>query len=108
MACTRWGEQQFDADEAFALAGLAAALCNVERESAGVVAPGLGLFGSGKKLADVIEQSGICRQVRAGRPMAFWSTTTSRLMLSRPVMSPAVVTTGASSASASSEAVSLR
>ncbi len=90
-------EQQFDADEAFALAGLATPLGDVERESAGVVAPGLRLFGRGEQFADVIEQSGICRQVRAGsstdgllvdhhQPLDAVETRNARRLSSRPVL----------------------
>ena len=60
-------EQQLDHDEALALAGLAAALGDVEREPPGVVAAGARRLGRGEQLADVIEQAGVGREVRARR-----------------------------------------
>ena len=60
-------EQQLDHHEAFALAGLAAALGDVEREAPGVVAAGARRLGRGEQLAHVIEQPGVGREVRARR-----------------------------------------
>ena len=60
-------EQQLDHDEPLALAGLAAALGDVEREPPGVVAPGARRLRRGEQLADVVEQAGVGREVRARR-----------------------------------------
>ncbi|MNH02460.1 hypothetical protein D3C79_617010 [compost metagenome] len=60
-------EQQLDADEAFALAVLAAPLGNVEGETPGIEAFCLGLFGGGEQLAHMVEQAGVGGQVGAGR-----------------------------------------
>ena len=60
-------EEQLDHHEALALAGLAAALGDVEREPPGVVAAGLRRLGRGEQLADVVEQPGVGGQVRARR-----------------------------------------
>ena len=48
-------EEQLDADEAFSLARVAAALGDVEGEAAGVVMAGAGGFRGGEQLADVVE-----------------------------------------------------
>ena len=60
-------EEQLDHDEALALAGLAAALGDVEREPPGVVAARPRRLGRGEQLAHVIEQPGVGREVRARR-----------------------------------------
>ena len=60
-------EEQLDHHEAFALAGLAAALRDVEREAAGVVAARARRLRRGEQLAHVIEQAGVGREVRARR-----------------------------------------
>ena len=60
-------EQQLDHDEPLALARLAAAFGDVEREPPGVVVPGPRLFGRGEQLADMVEQPGVGRQVRPRR-----------------------------------------
>ncbi|MNM86210.1 hypothetical protein D3C81_983550 [compost metagenome] len=59
-------EQQLDADKAFALAGNAAALGDVEREAPGIEALRLGLLGGGKQFAHGVEQAGVGGQVGAG------------------------------------------
>ena len=60
-------EEQLDHHEAFALAVLAAALGDVEREPPGVVAAGPRRLGRGEELADVVEQARVGGEVRARR-----------------------------------------
>ena len=60
-------EQQLDADEALALAGLAAALGDVEGEAAGVVAARARRRRRGEQLAHVVEQAGVGGEVGARR-----------------------------------------
>ncbi len=60
-------KQQLDAHKAFALAMLAASFRDVEREAAGIVSPRLRHFRRSEQLAYVIEQSGVCCEVRARR-----------------------------------------
>ena len=59
-------EQQLDADESLTLAGLAAALRDVEGEAPGIVARARA-SGRGEQLADVVEEAGIGCEVRARR-----------------------------------------
>ena len=73
VADRAWGvdarqEEQLDHDEALALAVLAAALGDVEREPPGVVAAGPRRLGRGEELADVVEQARVGGEVRARRP----------------------------------------
>jgi hypothetical protein len=56
-----------DLDDAVALAGLAAAALDVEREAAGLVAARLGFGQAGEPVADRREGAGIGRRVRARR-----------------------------------------
>ena len=56
-----------DLDDAVALAGLAAAALDVEREAAGLVAARLGFRQAGEPFADRREGAGIGRRVRARR-----------------------------------------
>ena len=56
-----------DLDDAVALAGLAAAALDVEREAAGLVAARLGFRQAGEPFADRRERAGIGRRVRARR-----------------------------------------
>ena len=58
-------EEQLDHHEALALAGLASALGDVEREPPRVVLPRPRLLGRGEELADAVEQAGVGRQVGA-------------------------------------------
>ena len=60
-------EEQLDADEALALAGLAAALGDVEREAAGVVAARARRRRRGEQLAHVVEEAGVGGEVGARR-----------------------------------------
>ncbi len=60
-------EQQFDADEAFALTGFAASLRDVEGKPAGIVAPGARLLRRGEQLSHVIQQARVRRKIRARR-----------------------------------------
>ncbi len=60
-------EQQFHADEALALAGVAAPLGHVEREAPGVVAAAARIGGGGEQLAHVVEQAGVGGQVGTRR-----------------------------------------
>ena len=60
-------EVHLDLDDAVALAGLAAAALDVEREAAGLVAARLALGQAGEPLADRREGAGIGRGVRARR-----------------------------------------
>ena len=61
-------EEQLDADEAFALAGLAAALGDVEREAAGVVAARARGRCRREQLPHAVEEAGVGGEVRARRP----------------------------------------
>jgi hypothetical protein len=56
-----------DLDDAVALAGLAAAALDVEREAARLVAARLGLRQAGEPVADRREGAGVGRRVRARR-----------------------------------------
>ncbi len=56
-------EQQFDANKAFALAGLAAAFANVEGKASSVVVTGARRLGGREDLANVIEQPCVRREV---------------------------------------------
>ena len=60
-------EEQLDHHEAFALAGLAAALGDVEGEASGVVVTGARRLGRREELANVIEQARVGREVGARR-----------------------------------------
>ena len=60
-------EVHLDLDDAVALAGLAAAALDVEREAAGLVAARLGLGQAGEPFADRREGAGIGRRVGARR-----------------------------------------
>ncbi|KAG1442737.1 hypothetical protein G6F57_018308 [Rhizopus arrhizus] len=60
-------EQQFDMDKTLALAGLAAALGHVERETARAVSAGLGHSGRGEEFTDVVEQARVGCQIGARR-----------------------------------------
>ena len=61
-------KKQFHAHEPLPLASLAPALRNIERETARIVPPGAGLFGGRKQFTDMIEETGIRRQIRPRRP----------------------------------------
>ena len=61
-------EEQLDADEAFALAGLAAPLGDVEREAAGVVAARARRRRRREDLAHAVEQARVGGEVRARCP----------------------------------------
>src|SRR4029077_13703158 len=61
-------EVHLDLDDAVALAVLAAAALDVEAEPARIVAPHPRLRHLGEQLADVGEDAGVGRRVRAGRP----------------------------------------
>src|SRR5213078_1024977 len=61
-------EEQLDADEAFALARLAASLGDVEREAAGVVAARARGRRRREDPAHAVEETGVGREVRARRP----------------------------------------
>src|SRR3984885_7416135 len=56
-------EQQFDANKAFALAGLATAFGNIERKASSVVVTGARRLGGREDLANVIEQPCVRREV---------------------------------------------
>ena len=60
-------EVHLDLDDAVALAGLAAAALDVEREAAGLVAARLGLGQAGEPFADRREGAGVGRRVGARR-----------------------------------------
>jgi hypothetical protein len=60
-------KEQFDANEPFALACPTTALCHVEREPARIVSSGARLLGGGEELPDMIEQTGVGRQIRPRR-----------------------------------------
>ena len=61
-------EEQLDGDESLALAGLAAALGDVEGEAARAVAAGLRLVRCGVQLAHGVEHPRVRREVRPRRP----------------------------------------
>ena len=61
-------ELHLDADDAVALARLAAAALDVEAEPARLVAAHLGVRQAGEEVADLGEQVGVGRRVRARRP----------------------------------------
>ena len=67
-------EVHLDLDDAVALAGLAAAALDVEREAAGAVAARLGFRQAGEPVADRREGAGVGRGLERGvRPIGDWS-----------------------------------
>src|SRR6478672_6236344 len=60
-------KEQLNHHEAFSLAGLAAALCNIEGETSGAVATRPRFLGRGKQVAYVVEQSRVGGTVRPRR-----------------------------------------
>ena len=61
-------EVHLDLQRAVTVAGLAASALDVETEPAGLVATDLGLGGLGEEVADLVEDAGVRRRVRARRP----------------------------------------